>query len=341
MEYQKIRFNDHSYYVCIYGPAQDQLFVIDSSDLKKILNMRKTWEDHKTKISSTRIRSNGYTFRYYIDKIIMEKYLDEYNERDDGNKYIVKHINGDRRDNRKENLVIVNLNVSIEMINKDIDKKIPKNLKSNDIPRYISYNTSNNNFVINIKHDGIKYNIQSISSKDLSINGKLEHAKMKLIEFASEHPDITQEKELLNNYSKTQIRLMKEFNKIIELTDFDCIEENLIEIPKIKTIKVNLDYLSKKDRDILTNTKETAGTGRRCTTELPDGCKTRVKDIPRHCTYVKAKGGRSDYFYIRGHPNQTDKRDIRTNGSTKMTTDEKFEQLLQLLRDLNRKVIDI
>jgi len=350
MNYREVEFEDQFYCVIKYGESGDKkLFIIDKSNLEKITNNNSTWIDHKNHVVGSRaIIINGKRTHDYVDKTIVQKRLDIYNAKNDGEHYVVNHINNNFRDNRRINLRVVNLKIHSELVKKATEKNLPENaeIRLSDIPKCIRFHMGHGGFEINFKHDGQQYHIPLPTSKELSIYGKLENAKMKLLEFANEHPDIAESKQLLENYSEESIKLMKDYNKIIRLSRFNCVADNLVEIPRRKILTVNLESLSKSDKVILKNMQITDGTGRRCTSKLPKDCSYDISDLPEHCNYRPARDGRSDCFSIKGHPNQKKGKEIYTNGSKKMTTDEKYKQLLEMLDKLNnlkpaKPIIDI
>ena len=170
---------------------------------------------------------HGKRTHFYVDKTIAQKPLDKCNARDDGEYYVVTHINNNFRDNRRANLRIVNLKVNTELVKRGMVKNLPEDtdIKPSDVPTCIRYDMNHGGFEINFKHNGRQYHIPLPTSKELSINGKLEYAKMKLLEFAEKHPDIAESKQLLENYSEESINLMKDYNKIIRLSRFNCVTD--------------------------------------------------------------------------------------------------------------------
>ena len=141
MEYQKVKYGENSYYVCKYS-SKDKLFIIDASDLKNIKKVSGKWEDYKNRIS-IRIAVNKEITRYFLDKIIMEKNLEEYDD-----EYVIHHINGNFRDSRKENMQIVDLKRRAELANRSIIKNVPEDsdIFPEDIPKCIRYDTKKDKF---------------------------------------------------------------------------------------------------------------------------------------------------------------------------------------------------
>lgn len=340
MNYQRVIYNTKTYYVCIYyDEGMEKLFVIDTDNFKNIIRPDEVYIINNDHIAREFITSKNMTKYYYVDKTII-KLLTQQEINNYGNNTHINYINGITPDLREENLRLIDENTANESRNMHRIKVIPDStIRQSDIPKCVYYNSATHKFIIDIKYNGKRYYIPLTTSKNLSFEGKLEDAKMKLIQFSIDNPEIEAKKHLLENYSEKCIKLMKSFNDIIMLSDFDCIEESLVKIPKRKILKVNLNHLSDSDKTILANMPHINGTCRRCTTKLPETCAKNISDLPKYCQYRPALNGRSDYFYIKGHPNQD--KELRSNGSTKMTTDEKYNQIINLLHGLNNPEIEI
>lgn len=342
MEYQQITYNDRIYMVCKYYDRhtdnESGLFVINS-DKFKIPTESSQYVLYGNHIC---YRMNGFDGKHkYINMldVITRNAINN-----NTTKKFVNQKNGIIQDLRRENLRLVNLNILNELKDRNQVKKVPKgsNLDPADIPKCIQYNSALQQFAISFVHDGEKYYIPLVSSKSLSIEGKLEHAKMNLIKFANENPELAQNKQLIENHSNRSIQLMKDFNNILLLTGFDrpdnsLIINSLIIIPRRQILTIKLNHLSESDKQILENTKITDGTGRRCTTKLPDDCRVNIADLPKYCYYRPGSTGRGDYFFVKNHPNLERGKSLLTSGSQSVTIDQKYAELLSILRKLEDK----
>lgn len=254
MESEKVKYKDNTYYVCEYGKKNDrQLFIMDKLHSKKIFDIGNNWGNDKGHIVCRKM-TDGVSVRNFADKIIMEETLDEYQKKNKKTHYVVEYISDNFKDMRMDNLCVVDYATHMESVNstgKTVKKFFPKDIDEVDVPKCIRFHVQKDAFEIVFTHSGKKYYILATSIKELSNAGKLAHAKSKLIEFAKANPDIAKEKHLLENYSKKSIRLMKQYNKIISLSNFDNIKNNLLDIPVRETVTIDLDNLCKKDRIIL------------------------------------------------------------------------------------------
>lgn len=317
--YKRIVYRDYVYYVCTYHTEnKDKLFIIESDNFRK------------------------YVKPYIINKVITNfnsiAELIAKNNLEKNKLKRVKYANDVRRDLREENLYLVDSNTKSTTREGTQTKKLPKksNINPKEVPKAIRYTPSTKRFCIDFNYNGKKYYYPLVSSSKLSLEGKFEGAKMKLIEFAEKHPEIASEKHLIENYSKENIQSMKDYNNIIILSDFDCINDNLIKIPKRKVVKVRMNHLSKTDKNILNNMKNIeTGSRRRCNTILPENCEKKISDLPMYCTYIPSKNNKGDYFRIRGHPKQEKGKTLCTSTKINVSTNDKFKQLLNILHDID------
>lgn len=329
MDYKKVTYNGKSYHVCTYTDEDEdvKLFVIDTNvfneHIRKNVEYNEPYVIHDNRLARKYTNQEGRFRHYYVDRMVADRTI--------GITYIY-HTNGLLQDLREENLCLVDADMNNESRNQPAVKSVPEGIRPSSVPKCVHYNSATNQFIIDFKCDGERHYIQLTTSNKLSIEGKLEDAKMTLVQFALDNPEVDAKKHLLENYSKNYINLLKSFNAILRLTDFDCIDESIARVPKRKILEINLDHLSNSDKAILKNMQITRGTGRNCTTKLPDKCTINISDLPKYCHYRPAKNGRSDSFYIRGYPYQG--KEILSDGSTKMTTEQKYEQIMGELKIL-------
>ena len=70
-------------------------------------------------------------------------------------------------------------------------------------------------------------------------------------------------------------------------------------------------------------------------TNLSEDCKIKGEEIPKYCYYVPETKVKGDGFCInRQHPKQNDK-DWYTTRSKKISTEDKYKQLMERLKTLN------
>jgi len=332
MDYQEVEYDDELYCVCPFmeDGIEEKLFIIDSEYVGKLGRISSEWLSVKDHIVSPRKTHKGKRKHVEVAKIIMKSELAECKDLDDGEHYVVDHINGNYADLRKANLRIVPKNVLLEKRVRRMKKEMPRGskVKIDDLPKGMIFNHGAEKFEIKFTHEGTKYCVPLTASKGLSIKAKFEGAKQSLIDFAKAHPEVAKSKGLLENYSKKSIRLMKEFNEIIDQSNYyECIDDSFMNIPERKVLKADFSKLTESERRILTNAKKVAGTGRR-------PMEVDTSNIPKFCCYRQPTDKRGGYYFIKNHPNLPRGKEIRTCGSKNVTKETKYIELMQLLREV-------
>lgn len=105
-----------------------------------------------------------------------------------------------------------------------------------------------------------------------------------------------------------------------------------------KSAKVSIHDKLKEIKEILKSIEDGTfvdekRTMKKKTNLPPEDSGVSVNDIPKYCRYIPAKGNRGDSFVIERHPKLT-KRYSQTTSSKKKTTFEKFQQLKDLLSEI-------
>lgn len=339
-DYQLVTYKGKKYCICRYKKRDrtSRLFVIDGSDLKKILGISHLWYEVNGYIGYSEM-INSHVTRHYLHNLIMDRMIDRYKSK----KYEVRHINNNIYDNRK-----INLRISEHSLNKNqkIRKRkcklpIGSGLRSQDIPKYVTYCKAQGNhgdyFAIELKIDGSRKSWKSTKSKNILLRDKLIEIKKKLLDIACEYPELAEEKNILRNYTDKQIKLMKEFNEIIKKSDYACAYDNLIEIPKAETFHVNINDASKETRRYIKSNNTAIKIGRKHINALPRKCGITYDMIPKYCYYLRETDNRGDGFGISSrHPMSGGKGWI-TSRSKKFSLKRKFTELKKKLREFGKR----
>lgn len=141
------------------------------------------------------------------------------------------------------------------------------------------------------------------------------------------------------NYDEESLKLAKEYNAIIKLSEFGCVKNNLIEIDKRNYIKEDLTDLSEKEIQLLNNFTLTKNKTKRNTvsgSKLPLDSGITIDMIPKYCYYAppNATRGTGEMFIIDKHPKLTT-RDWKTTSSKKVSLKDKFDALFGKLKELD------
>ena len=260
----------------------------------------------------------------------------------------VDHINRITWDNRKENLRVTSQkHQNFNQKKKKRSVELPENcgIDPNDIPKNVWYVKPTGNygdyFEINIKNlpDGNDFRKKTTKSKSVSLKCKLEEAKHYIKELQKKFPGIVEERRINASYSDEAIGLIKSYNKIIELSGFDCWEDNIIKVPKIKDFLESDNSLSETEKEVLKTIITTTSGKKRTKDTLPENCSVTKDQMPKYCYYNPERNNRGDSFVIDRHPKllEEGKRLWKTTESKKFTTEEKFKLLKEKLIELESK----
>ena len=186
-------------------------FVFDKEDYEKV--SARSWHFASGNyISSAFVCGDGKRRELYLHNFVMGTNLFP----GKGAKESVDHINRNGLDNRKENLRI--LSQSQQNLNQAKKKRniiLPENcgVQPEEIPKHIWYVKAQGHhgdrFAIEFKTEGICW--KTTSSKQISLQAKLEQAKNKLLEFYEKYPYLNPNYEV-----QKQAELEKSFREILQ-----------------------------------------------------------------------------------------------------------------------------
>lgn len=197
IDYRFVSYNEKEYVVgTIQHNTSDVQFIFDKDDFEKV--EKRPWHLSSGKyIGSTYYLDGGVKLELYLHNMIMNRIA--FNGK--GAKESVDHINRNGLDNRKENLRIVSQ--SEQNRNQPKRKRtviLPEScgVKPEEIPTHIWYvraqGQHGDRFAIEFKTEGICW--KTTSSKAVSLQSKLEQAKVKLSDLYRQFPHLNPEYEL-------------------------------------------------------------------------------------------------------------------------------------------------
>ncbi len=191
IEYRFVNYNTKDYVVgsILHNDIFIE-FVFDKEDYD-VVSQRAWHIVSNNYIGSAYCCSDGKRRELYLHNLVMGKL--EFNGK--GAKETVDHINRNGLDNRKENLrIITQSQQNINQIKKKRNVILPEGcaIKPEDIPKHIWYMRAQgqhgDRFAIEFKTEGICW--KTTSSKAVSIQNKLEQAKVKLAELYTQYPHL-------------------------------------------------------------------------------------------------------------------------------------------------------
>lgn len=332
-----VKFHGKNYYVLPYlNKGVQKLFLIDEQDLENVINASRTWYQVNGYIGFDTNRKN-IRASYYLHNIVMC-----HDPSDSG--ATVDHINRIKTDNRKSNLRLATQTQQNEnQTRRERTAKLPEGcgITIDELPKCVTYHPPNSGhgavFVLELRKNGKRTTFKSTSSTKVSLRDKLAEIKQIILRISNEYPELMTGKCIIENYSDEQIILMNEYNKIIERSGFDCAKDNLIDIPKKAVMTTDVSSASAKTQKYLQMDGLLEKTGKMHRNDLPDKSEITQAMIPKHCYYRKKSATRSDAFVVDKHPKLPQGvRQIMTDGSSKKTTEEKFEELIRILREIKK-----
>jgi len=186
--YKEVTYHEKQYMVGNLQSKTDTIwFVIDKEDFPAIKD--KHWHTSSNSYISHGIIHDGKRKEVYLHNVVMGRleFLGK------GQKESVDHINRIGTDNRKENLRIITQteqNLNQKRKGRTIELPPDAEVTSEDIPKHIWYVKANGShgdrFCIELKTENICW--KTTSSKQISLQDKLESAKQKLQELYTLYP---------------------------------------------------------------------------------------------------------------------------------------------------------
>lgn len=340
MDFKSVTLNNKDYVVIkanTQSDAKNILFVIDECEKDKVIRNKWHKKQQTGYIGMSCKDENGVGKEMYLHNFVMG--ILTFNGK--GCTQTVDHIDRIPCDNRKENLRLVSQSVQ-NMNQKKRDRKIdlPKDcgIAPDNIPTNVSYGKAEDKFGDYFELDidlpnGTRFRKKSSKSTNISLKCKLEEIKKYIHELNEQYA-------IKVPFEKI-VELTKSYNEIIKLSGFDCWESNIVPIPekddKIggKHLTENTD-LTEAEKELINNVSihNTAGKKKTKNT-LPPDCGITKDKIPKYCYYSPATDKRGDAFNIDNHPKlieKTGKKSWKTSGSSKISTKDKFDELIEKLK---------
>lgn len=340
-----VNYNDNKYIVCkIMRKKIERLFVIDYDMRDSIIYY--TWFITNMNYIGKVLYIGNEKLCLLLHNYVMGKYTFD----GQGSEEMYDHINRITTDNRKANLRLSNY--AENSLNKSRRKRtviLPKDCKidTSDIPKcvwYIQAKVRNgvqhgDGFVVEIKKDKESVRWTSATSIELSLRFKLEQTKKYLRLLKVQKPEIFEEHHIECDYNEEAIKLAKEYNEIIKLSEYKCATNNLIVINEKNYLKEDLTDLTEKEIEILngfTLTKNKTKRNMVSGSKIPADSGITIDMIPKYCYYTPPNKtrGTGEQFIIDKHPKLTT-RDWKTTSKKGVSLKEKFDSLLNKLKELD------
>ncbi len=230
MWYVRVKYANRDYVVCqINYHSKPLLFVVNASGFQKVKKY-KQWNY----IGSGYIGHFYYPSKnnrkgrklMYLHNLVMNKLTHD----GKGQQLTIDHINRIGTDNRKENLRLISQShQNNNQKRKKRKTKLPEDcgFTWDDVPKNVWYvkptKTHGARFCVEIKTETLKVTWKTTSSKDVSLKFKLEHMKKYLRILRDKYPNKFQKYNICNTVNKKVNKLIRSYNNILKLSDFDCV----------------------------------------------------------------------------------------------------------------------
>ncbi len=334
--YQLVSYNDKKYYVFKYAKndGTSKLFIIDEEDFEKVVSSGFSIYKMGEYVGFI---ANKKT--YYVHNLVMDKVQGG----GKGQQYTVDHINRITHDNRKANLRIISQSEQNMNQNKrERIVKLPKNcgVSIDKLPKCVWYRsadkTHGDRFILELKGGDKHLRWQTSTSKLISTYDKFVEIIEIILKLNKVHPEYFAGRNVVENYTDHALQLIKEYNKIISRTNFNCIKNNLVEIPKKIILESLAHTASDKMKKYLETLDPLSKTGKNHQNKIPPESGITPNMIPKYCGYRPAKGHSGDYFEIDRHPqiNDNNRGQWRTSTSKYISLKVKFDQLMEKLEEI-------
>ncbi len=317
MKYKVSTYKEVDYIVCEYNNEhKKQYFIIDEEDLDKIKNI--SWTIIGKKIGN----SKYFGKNVYLHNFIMDCETNNY-----------EHINQNYYDNRKCNLKYVTDEEKIYNRKRRIRYELPEDsgIDVNELPMNVWFNSDENRFMVKIYHEKDVY-WHSSSSKKHSLRFKLEQTKDYLRYLHTNYPELYND-DKCSNISKSLIKSLKKFNKILINSGFSSYKNSIVKIPEY------IDYLHKYklsdgEMNELKNLEKYYTIDKLSKKSVPLSDDKYI--LPKHVIYQKPdKNGGGECFIVQNHPiisEKSGKKKLKTKTSKNISLDDKYQEIKDIFK---------
>lgn len=345
VSYKVVTYNNNKYIVCkIMRNKYEKLFVVDYDDRHNVINQK--WYMTSANYIGKFIRINGDKHTLLLHNYVMGKYT--FNGI--GQDSIYDHINRIPFDNRKANLRFFSTSNNMSNVPRKKRKvTLPINCKidCNELPVCVWYRKAlpqgkghrSDSFCVEINDENKNIRWFSTAMSQLSLRFKLEQTKKYLRLLKATKPEIFKNHNIEYEYSAEGLKLAKEYNEIIKLSKYNCVNANLIKINEKNYLEENLTGLTEQEIELLNNftlDKKNQG-NKKFISKLPKDCGITSDMIPKYCYYSPSneKNRRGTSFVIDKHPKLKTK-EWRTTSKKDVNIQDKFQMLLDKIKELEQ-----
>lgn len=251
----RVKYNKIDYCVFKSTCGSDFLFITDNMQFNNVNNL--FWLKCDSECIMHYIYINGMKKKIYLHDIVMNN-INNINNTNRNTCYY--HINGQHNDCRQINLKRIDNPCSKLECARKKHIELYTNIDFENIPKYVWFKKNRldgkESFIFEFNKNNINIKWSSVDNDDLSQYFKLEHVKKYLRKLKSQpkYKILFEKYDIGCKYNEQYYELLKSYNKIIELSNFDCANDFIAEIPiNCDLLNEDLSNLSNDEIELLYN----------------------------------------------------------------------------------------
>jgi len=253
--YEIVEYNNKKYVIMHINSKNGTILCINNYENIDMIKNHGWYMINNYVTRSVKTDEEEITIKLYIHREIMRKLCG-----DNIDNLTIDHINRIKHDNRIENLRTATQSLQNSNRNQ-VERivKLPDNsgLTNDLLPKHVSYicprGNHGNGFCVEVSIGEINFKMQTTRDRTISLIGKLYHSVRILEELKVIKPELNELICFGNYYSDILIKLTKEYNEIIKLSNAKSkiIKQNIVTINKNYLFDKIKNLVSERDKNVI------------------------------------------------------------------------------------------